>query len=764
MGALQQHPALSRDLNAGLLNVSPNAGVPGGPARSEYETLSGLLRVLRRRRRTVASVALGLLVLGTLVCFLITPKYASMVVIEIDHEDHAQNVSADSAAATPTADELKTEIATSISVLQSDGLALQVIHDLNLMQVSPFTKDIDPKEKDKPLDQAPLTRDKLIARFEKNLTVESPPDTRLIDVTFLNPDPTVAANVANALSQRFIEGAMDRRHKSTVQSSYWLRRELADLKKQVEDSEQKLADYQRKTGLAGMQVTGADGGGGAITSHNTVTDRLFSLNQELTAAESNRISAATVYDLVRTQDPEVVLGLGSMSVFTGSGGGSGALTADGGIQLVRSLRAEEAELSQQYASASVKYGANNPRLVQTQQQLDAVRLQMHAELARISKRAENAYLYAKQNEDTIRKQFVAQQSAANAMADNSVHLQVLAQEAYSNRTLYESLFSKLQTASLASGVRATRVDVVEEGRPAGKPSSPKYLKFLAILAGLSLFFGISAAYVQESLDETVRRPLDLLGIPDLTFLGYVPRMEMKGLLTTAGGDSKLSDLRKSPFSEAFRNLRTSILRRLPSGSSKILLVTSAVGGEGKTTVAYNLGVAFAWQGARVLLIDCDLRNPDLHRLFGCAISPGVSDVSIPVTDAAVIGVIKHTDLPNLHILPAGQREEFPAELFESKTFDAMLEICSRHYDYVVLDSPPMLSSADSSVLASKVNGTVAVVRSRSTTSAALGSLVETLNDIGSPLVGVLLNDVQNPVADGFHPYMYSRPVGRQAHD
>jgi len=758
MSALQPHPTLSKQQPAALSNLSDEALFEFSP--SEYETLSGVLRVLRRRWKTVALVALGIFLLGLLVCLIMTPKYSSTAIIEINKEDNSANISTDTGAVAPTADELKAEIETDISVLESDGLALAVIHDLNLTQIRPFSKDIDKSEVGKPLDQAPLTREKLIKRFAKNLTVESPPDTRLINVTFENPDPVVAANVANAISQKFIDSAMDRRHKSTIQSSYWLRRELDDLKKQVEDSEQKLADYQRESGLAGVQLSGGGAAAGdnqgsvGVSPHSTVTDRLFGLNQELTTAESNRISAETVFHLVQSQDPEVVLGLGAMNPSGAAGGG--ALEADGGIQLVRSLRTQEAGLAQEYAGAAVKYGANNPRLAQTQQQLDAVRAQMHAELQRISKRAENAYLYAKQNEDSIRQEFVKQQSAANEMADSTVHLQVLAQEANSNRTLYENLFSKLQTASLASGVRATRIDIADMARPAGTAAVPNYLKYLSLIAGIGMFFGISSAFLRESLDETVRRPRDLQRISGLRMLGYVPRMGTKNLLTTSGGDSKLIDAPKAPFSEAFRVIRTSIMRAIPSNGSRTLLVTSAAGRDGKTTAVYNLGVAFAQQGARVLLLDCDLRNPDLHRLFGCAISPGVSDLVDPVTHAEVLGVVRHTSLSNLFMLPAGLPPAFPAEFFESGTFDALLRVCAADYDYVLIDSPPILSVTDTSIIAGKVGGTIAVVRSRTTTQSVLSSLIESLRHTKTPVLGVVLNDVRNPQVDGFHGYSYSR--------
>jgi capsular exopolysaccharide synthesis family protein len=174
-------------------------------------------------------------------------------------------------------------------------------------------------------------------------------------------------------------------------------------------------------------------------------------------------------------------------------------------------------------------------------------------------------------------------------------------------------------------------------------------------------------------------------------------------------------------------------------------------------------VAFAQQGARVLLLDCDLRNPDLHRLFGCAISPGVSDLEDPVTETELRGVVRHTSLPNLYMLPAGHPPAFPAEFFESETFDALLRVCGADYDYVLIDSPPILSVTDTSIIASKVGGTIAVVRSRRTTQSVLSSMIDSLHHANTPVLGVVLNDVRNPTADGFHGYSYSRQEEGQVH-
>jgi capsular exopolysaccharide synthesis family protein len=710
---------------------------------SDYETLSGILRVMRRRWIVLLVTACVISGIGSAYYFRIVPSYSATTIIEInnDHNDMASPTLQDTAQ---SSDELTNEIQTDIRILESDGLALSVIKRLDL-QHTLYAGAVDPGERNLALDQAPITRERMVKSFLGNLKVESPLTTRLISITFQNPNKVLASRVANALAEQFIEDTLARRHESTTQSSFWLQKELSSLKKQVEQSEQNLADYERKTGLAGVELVGG-ATDVSVAPHNTVTEKLFALNQELTSAEASRISAETVYNLVHSQDPEVVLGLGA---------GSGGLTSDAGIQLVRSLRGQEASLERERASAAVKYGANNSRLVQLDEQIDTIKQEMQDELKRIDARAENAYKYARGTEATIRKEFTKQQSAANIMTDSTVQLHVLAQEAYSNRSLYESLFSKLQTASLASGVGANRIDVVEKAVPPGLPSSPNP-RLLTAVFSFALFFGVCAAFLREGLDQTVRTSRDIEHIHDLPVLGYVPRLHGAAQLHLGTGESELIYSPLSPFSEAFRSLRTSVLMATRSRPARTLLVTSALGDAGKTVVAYNLGVAFAQQGARVLIIDTDFRHAGLHRLFGVPFSPGLSDVYVEALDKKVPYVVQHDVLPTLFLLPAGKAPHLPTEYFGSSLFDSLLRASASRYDFVILDAPPILPVADASIMAAKVNGIVGVLRSRNTTRSTYSGFVKALHRTNTPILGFVLNDVRNPTLDGFHEYSYTR--------
>src|ERR1700758_3092542 len=415
-------------------------------APSRYQTLSGLLGVLKQRWKRVLLVAIVTFALGTAAYYAIA-SYAATTTIEVNKDDPTDNGAGQMNGATLTADDVKNEVQTNVSILQTDDdLALDVIGKLRLVDDPSFRKAIVLSEVGRPLAQAPQTSKNALGIFRSKLKIESPADTRLITISYKNPDPTLAANVTNQVAKLFIDHTVLRRQRSIHTSSILLQGELDELKTRMQQSEQALADYERNTGLAGIELTGASSGNGnttvSVTPQNTVTSRLLTLNQELAAAESNRISSEAVYRLIRSQDPEAVLGLGPMNIANGNGAGAGSVSPES-VALVSTLRAQEADLERQLAASNVKYGENNPRNIQLQQQANAVKEQLQAERGRVRSRAAADYHYAQANEESIRAEFKKQQDAANDMADKSVKLQLLAQEAFSNRALYEGLFSKL---------------------------------------------------------------------------------------------------------------------------------------------------------------------------------------------------------------------------------------------------------------------------------------------------------------------------------
>jgi len=370
------YPALTEHL--------PYEGKPyGEPADGgKYQSLSGLLQVLRRRWKLAAVTALVVFALGAGVYYLIA-AYSATTIIEINKDDPTDNDGAQSNGPVFNSDDIKDEVQTDVNILQTDdSLALAVIQKLNLISQPAFSKTVDASEKGNPIERAPRTRDAALNLFHSHLKVDSPADSRLITIFYKSPDPVMSANITNTLAQTFIDDTLSRRKRSILTSSDWLKHELEELKVRAEDSQQKLADYERQTGMAGVELTGATSGNGtntvSITPQNTVTARLFALNQELTEAEANRISTEAVDRLVKSNDPEVVLGLGPMAV-SNTNGASSSINPES-IAALSQLRAQETDLERQLSAATVKYGEKNPRRIEIQSQIDSVRKQIASEL------------------------------------------------------------------------------------------------------------------------------------------------------------------------------------------------------------------------------------------------------------------------------------------------------------------------------------------------------------------------------------------------
>jgi capsular exopolysaccharide synthesis family protein len=733
----------------------------------EGESLKGVWRVLRKRKMTIAVAGLCGVALPVLLCLLMSRQYAGVATVEVEKTDASQTSLINNAAPLPeTADDLKTEITTHMMVLQSPNVLLAVVKDLHLQSEPPFAFKPtligaltgandhirDEIRRGLPLDQAPYTRERILKIFGKKLDVENTPDTRLITVKYLNPDRQRAADIANAIVEEYV--TYEARSQATSDAQRWLNEQLFDLKTNLDNSQTKLADFEQKTGLNDM-VLGAtgQGGGSGGTTHVPVLDSLDTLNQQLTAAQEDRISKEAIYRLTKTNNPEVVASLVSS-------GDSGSETgeSDAALEFLRSLRQQQSALQVTYADMLTKYGANNPHLIETKSQIDSLDAQISAELAKINERAHQEFVLASQKEDGLHQAFMAKQQEAGALNVSAVKLQSLSEEAAASRQLYDGLYGKLKEINIQAALRATNITVADPARPparAKRPNPPLYIA-LGLVAGL--FAGVTSAFMREHLDDTVSVALQLHGGGNLPMLGNIPSAKNLRILP-AKSHLGMSALETSPLindprstgAESFRALRTAIMVAANGGRLPSLLVTSPLFGEGKSTVAYNTAIAFALAGKRVLLLDADMRRPHLHELFDSPCSPGLSDV-LAGAEKLEASIRRHSTVPLLSLLPAGSDASTPAELLASDKFDVLLATLTASYDLVIADSPPILLVTDARVLSEKFAATLAVIRAGKTTRTVLKSLSSVLEFSGSRAVGLVLNGVNTNSVDYFEAY------------
>ena len=708
-------------------------------------------RILRRRRRTVVFSIVICLLLALVGSLAMTPKYESVSVVEVNKEN--SDILGLDALQAGVGDSLDYTITleTQANVLRSDSLAFQVSEQLGLekrMEPSLVTAWLGDwfdggrlkAEQNLPLEKAPMRRRRISKAFEKSLKVKTLAGTRMIEVHFRHRDPQFAADVVNALVGDYLEQHFRTRYSATAQASDWLSKQLAELKAQVEEDQERVVQYQKEKGILGTDE-----------KHTLVMAKLEELNRQLTAAEANRMLKQTGYQIARTGNAELISTVGSSNLL-----GSLAGINSNPLALIQSLRAQQAELKVQYAQAAAKFGPAYPRLIEMRNQLSELESAIQAEIEKVAARAENDFIAARNTEDMLRASFERQKEEANKLNDSAVRYTIMKREAESSRELYDGLLKKLKEAGVLAGLRSTNLVVVDPARSSAKPVRPSYPINLGLGLGVGLLGGIGLAFVREGFDSTIRTPQQVEAAAGLPAVGIIPELTASRARRSTilpKFDCNILDSPNSQMAESYRAVRTALLFSNGEIPPKVILVTSALPQEGKTTVSLNSAIALAYQGAKVLLIDADLRRPGVHACLGVASEPGLGELlsgeaELPVQALACPRV------QNLFVLPAGRRRLRPAEVVGSTRMRDLLNNCRRNFDFVVIDTPPVLAVTDAVVLSRNADGVLLVVRSAQTSEQSLLRARDLLLRVNARIAGVLVNRANFHSSDYYDWYGY----------
>lgn len=758
--------------------------------------LHSVLQVILRRRVWIYAWIVIMLAAAALVCLLMTPQYKAESKLEILKQDTSGlSLNSGNTPSDTSSDPLdfNMTLQTQLGVLESDTLAWQAMRELNLVDAkdlgasnakdalinkdaapNPPLANTAPGDMNKSGDLAPDEgATGALKKFKSNLNVKAVPGTRIISVSFMHADPKMAARVVNRLVSDFVEYNFQVRYEATEKATDWLRHQLADLKSQVERSQERAVQLQRESGIFGEDE-----------HHNIVLTRLEQLNNELTSAEADRVIKENVYKLSRSGNPELISGM------IGAQPERSVPQVANSAELLNNLRQQEAALDSEYAQASAKYGPAYPRLIEIKQKLDSVRSSIESEVGKMAGRAKNEYQLAVSREAAARKAFTDQKAAAAEMNDKATNFLIAKHEAESSRVLYEHLLEKLNEAGVLAGLHSSTFHVLDPAHVPIRPARPNVPLYLGLGALAGLFLGLVSVVIVEAMDHTVR---DVGTIETTTYvpvLGVIPNAKLlpKARLKSLKSSMRdapngtvqpalLSSLHNAAVAEAFRAVRTSLMLSPPDElPSKVFIVTSGMPQEGKSFVSMNLAAAFAHNGCKVLLVDGDLRRGTLSGVLDATGRIGLSEVlrtlrkSDPSLSADQIlsGDLDDSspyrqidDAPGLTFMPAGDCADHASELLGSEQMTAVIEYWRKHFDYVVIDTPPAVPVTDAVVLSRKVDAVIIAVRYAVSSEPCITRTIRLFRDVRAPRIRVLVNavDVRSP-----EYYRYSGFYGAQSYN
>jgi polysaccharide biosynthesis transport protein len=564
----------------------------------------------------------------------------------------------------------------------------------------------------------------LIGAFLGGVEVRPLQGTRLVDVFYRHTNPDFAAQAANTLADEYVRQNLELRLAQTSKTLDFVNERLTEATVKMKSSEDALSRYREENNAQSLD-----------DKQNMVVSRLNALSEASIKARSTRLTKETAYNQVKNADP--------------SGDSADAFPLIGNASGVVKARADLADLRSQLAGLSAKYGDEEPRIIDLKRRVNTASQVLISERRKIIDAARNEYDAARREEQSFAANLEQAKGDSVALDRKTGGYRILENERESNRQVFQSLLDEQKRLSVVSNSRANNVRVVDAAEVHRTPISPNPRRdwMTAILAGLTIAFGL--AFGIEYLDDSVKTPEDVTRRLKLPLLGLVPAVRGDRVPVLTGAVPH-------DFGEAFRSLRTSLVFTSGGESTRIVAVTSSQPLEGKTTTACNLAMALALGGSRVLLIDADMRRPGLHKTMGLPNEVGLSHLL--VGQSRVRDVVQRTAEPNLFVITAGRTPPNPSELLASLRMTHLIDNLSKGpFDWVLIDTPPVLAVTDAVIIAPKVAGVVFVIGSEMTRRVHAERALETLQSGTIRSIGAVLNRVDFER----NKYYYSRYYGYQ---
>jgi polysaccharide biosynthesis transport protein len=767
-------------------------------------------RLVRKHLRLIIVCFLGTSLAAALTLLTMTPIYTAQTTLLIEPKSPQVLAFRDVLAESSESEFYKTQY----EILKSRTLAARVIREQRLDTDSAFTGEgrddgfvarlwagaqgwlMAPKRwvkqffsgRPKSDGETPLgVKPELINAYIGMLAIVPSERTQLVKVAFNTPDPQLSARLANAHAQAYIYHGLARRTQASEGAQGFLQESLGELKERVEQSEAALNRYRQSMGIISLD-----------DKENIVVERLADLNKHLTEAEADRIGLESQVQLIRKRRYE-------------------SLPAIVNSSLIQTLTVQAAQLENEYAKLTTVFKPGHPRLNQLQAQLKDKRRLQKEEIQKVVEGIDSSYRAAAAKEKQLRTEMEKQKAATLRLKNTAVEYVVLAREVDTNRQLYDSVLQRMKETGVSAELRTSNVFVIDEAEQPRAPSSPKIMQSLLLAALLGLIGGVGVAFLREHLNNTLKTPQEVeryLRLPNLSIVpdfvslnwrryaapqipSHLPAGGENGLglshhplfvvteayctlrnfvslnwrryaapqipshsslILPAGGENGLGLSHHPLFvvTEAYCTLRTAILLSRAEEPPKTILFTSATHSEGKTATVINTAIVFAQLGVKVLVIDADLRRPSCHQVLSVQRRLGLTELLTGLGESQEL--IQPTYTADLFLLSGGSAPPNPAELVGSGKMRETLASLREHYDYILIDSPPVMPVSDAVLLSTMVDGVVLVVDSRQPPKEVVRDACTRLNFARAKILGTVFNRVD--FKNGNYAYAY-RPYDPQ---
>jgi len=712
------------------------------------QQLRTYLQVLYKHRRLAALCFGGTLALTGLITVLTPRRYTASTRLQAARQSPIQLPLADNVRRSEDTDAQAqiTFVATQVATLQSRDLGARVLGAYRLATADLRSARWEPPPPLAPSEAAgaPRVDPELLDRYMKYLAVSEVRGTDLIEVQFTTPSPDLSAFLARAHTQAYMDANDEARRATDAVAEAFLDRQLADAREQVERADQALAAFAAENPKVAINQ-----------EQKVVGARITELSSLLTQAEADRTTLESRTEFLTDPSND------RLAYFLQHPG-------------VEKLRLALLDVRAQQAALKPRLGPNHPQMLELAELEHALAQQLRSELNQDVESVRSQYDASRLREERLRAKLTRQEETSIELGTLGARYDMLKNDVVGARELHASLLKQRLETRVNAALVPPNVRVIERAEVPHRPSRPKIPLNAALGVFSGLVIAIGAAFAREYLDRSLKSSDDVQSLLQLPTLAAIPNFALAREAVGASNGDAASPVPPgadellvvhdpwSRVAEAFRSMRTVLFANPAAPPPKVILVTSARPGEGKTVASLNLASALAELGARTLLIDADLRHPRCHKALGVADDEGLS--SWLGGQIELDALVRTLDVPGLFFLPAGPAPRSPAELVASPRMQWALTLLRERFDFIVLDTPPVLAVTDAAVLARESDGVILVVKGRDTEAEAVRRARDALVLAGASILGVLMNDVGLEWGDSYlydADYSYGRPRRRE---